>query len=100
MKNILFILCFAVSLLPLTAAAKSDAPYEEVTGTNYWKYTMDISEMEAGTYNFIIRATDNAGNVTEVGPHNFLVDPNSDLPVAAFSYPSTGSRAGNPVCPV
>jgi hypothetical protein len=94
MKRIIFSLLLLLLLFPLGAAAKSDAPYQEVTGTNNWKYTMDISEMEEGTYNFIIRATDSAGNESLVGPYNFRVDPNSDLPVAAFSYPSAGSRAG------
>lgn len=95
MKKIAFIISFFAMLLPLWSAAKSDAPFNEVDGTNNWNYNIDISESEEGTYNFIIKATDSAGNETLVGPHNFQVDPNSDLPVAAFSYPSTGSRAGS-----
>lgn len=60
-----------------------------------WKETFDINDKK-GKHNFLITATDIAGNEKLYGPYNLYVDPKSDLPQVAISNPVNGSRvSGN-----
>ncbi|MEL3908568.1 MAG: Ig-like domain-containing protein [Treponemataceae bacterium] len=56
-----------------------------------WKETFDINDKK-GKHNFLITATDIAGNEKLYGPYNMYVDPKSDLPQVAISNPVNGSR--------
>ena len=61
----------AVILLATTAFAagktEEDA-FETVEGTGNWEHTIDVSELEPGKYNILVRARDRAGNEHIRGP--------------------------------
>jgi hypothetical protein len=44
-----------------------------------------------GTYNYIIDASDHAGNKTVAGPFNIKIDPNSGIPAVKVVYPENNS---------
>ncbi len=71
--------------------------YRKVNGRENWDYTYDVSDLNKGTYNIIIQATDKAGNVYYSTPVNILIDPESDLPVASFTNPVPEMRVGGSV---
>ncbi|MCL2179687.1 MAG: Ig-like domain-containing protein [Treponema sp.] len=50
---------------------------EDVSG---FTDSLDISELDPGTYNYYLEARDRAGNITLSGPENINIDPASDLP--------------------
>ncbi|MBN2354110.1 MAG: hypothetical protein JXD23_16180 [Spirochaetales bacterium] len=68
--------------------------YRKVYGRENWDYTYDVSDLNKGTYNIIIQATDKAGNVYYSTPVNILIDPESDLPVVSFTNPVPEMRVG------
>ena len=55
---------------------------------NQWEFTQDISELEEGTYNIVVRGKDAAGNIIEAEPVDIEIDSRSDLPYVGISYPS------------
>ena len=66
--------------------------YFPVEGLNQWQYEYDISSLEEGTYNLIVRGVDIAGNMVESRAVDIYVDPDSDLPFVSFTYPSPNMR--------
>jgi hypothetical protein len=66
--------------------------FQQVDGTGNWEHTIDVSELEPGQYNILVRARDEAGNEAIGGPYNVFVDPDSDLPQLAISYPQQLQR--------
>lgn len=68
--------------------------YKKANGLENWDYTFDVSGLEKGTYNIIIKGTDKAGNVYFEGPVNILIDPDSDLPVVDITNPVNMMRVG------
>ena len=69
--------------------------FEAVEGVGNWEHTIDVSELEPGKYNILVRARDRAGNEAIGGPFNVFVDPESDLPIISISYPTANQRVGN-----
>ena len=56
-----------------------------------WKETFDVNNKK-GKYNFLITATDIAGNEKLHGPYNIYIDPKSDYPKTVISNPANGAR--------
>lgn len=71
--------------------------YRQVNGLENWTYDYDISGLEDGKYNLIIRSSDAAGNVSMDGPINIFVDSESDLPLVSISSPSDFMRVGGDI---
>jgi hypothetical protein len=77
------------------AAGKTDEEdFQAVEGIGNWEHTIDVSELEPGKYNILVRARDSAGNESIGGPYNVFVDPDSDLPRLSISYPTPEQRVG------
>lgn len=91
--GLVLLLCFTAAS-GLFAMGKPEE-YQDVKGRENWSYSVDVREYKPGKYNLIIRAVDAAGNEDYLGPYNFLVDPESDLPVINISNPRKGMRIGN-----
>ena len=68
--------------------------FQRIDGSGNWEHTIDVSELEPGQYNILVRARDEAGNETIGGPYNIFVDPESDLPQLAVSYPQPMQSTG------
>jgi hypothetical protein len=62
-----------------------------VDGQEIWQKEYDISGLNRGKHNFLIRARDSAGNETIEGPYNIVVDPNAGLPVVRIVYPDANA---------
>jgi hypothetical protein len=92
-------LCLILVLLAGTAAGLfamgKPEEYQSVKGRENWSYSVDVREFKKGKYNLVIKAVDEAGNEDYLGPYNFLVDPDSDLPVINISNPRKEMRIGN-----
>jgi len=57
------IVCLALcAALPLFARGTPEDAWESVDGTEHWRHDLDLSDLEAGNYNLIIRGLDAAGN--------------------------------------
>ncbi len=86
---------FTVLLLVLAvstfAAGREDNVERTVENIASWQETFDISEREEGKYNILITATDAAGNISNAGPFNVFVDPESDLPITGITNPFADS---------
>jgi hypothetical protein len=86
---------FLLWIIPCSfALGTKESDFQKTEGGNNWEKNYDISGMSPGKYNLIIRAEDNAGNVSTAGPFNVYVDPSSDLPVVSISSPTSGMRVG------
>ncbi|MBI9102284.1 MAG: hypothetical protein JEY99_07715 [Spirochaetales bacterium] len=66
--------------------------YFPVEGLSQWEYEYDISDLEEGRYNLIVRGIDIAGNEVESTAVDIFIDPASDLPTASLTYPSENMR--------
>ncbi|MFP4511019.1 MAG: Ig-like domain-containing protein, partial [Spirochaetaceae bacterium] len=64
-----------------------------VDGTANWEHTIDVSDLDPGMYNILVRARDAAGNEGIGGPYNIFVDPESDLPLVNVLYPQPLQRS-------
>ncbi|MBN1410021.1 MAG: hypothetical protein JW969_04200 [Spirochaetales bacterium] len=71
--------------------------YTKVNGMDNWDYTYDVSGLERGMYNIIIKGTDKAGNIFYSNPANVLIDPESDLPIASITNPVPDMRVGGAI---
>lgn len=97
-RGIAALLVAAVLLLssPVSFAAgrTDEEDFEPVAGGGNWEHTIDVSELEPGKYNILVRARDKAGNEALGGPYNVFVDPASDQPLVSISYPVEGQPVG------
>jgi len=73
---------------------KGDDGFQQVEGQEQWTHSFDVSDLEEGTYNIIIRGTDNTGNTSFSQPINIEIDPDSDLPIAHIANPEQDMRVG------
>lgn len=93
--GIVIALLSIVALASTSAAGKTDEDaFETVKGTGNWEHTIDVSELEPGKYNILVRARDRAGNEALGGPFNVFVDPASDEPAVSISYPVVNQAVG------
>jgi hypothetical protein len=86
-----FIVCvilFAVSVSGVWAAGKGETVSAE--GEEIWQHEFNVSGRK-GIFNYIVNATDRAGNESVSGPFNVTVTPNAGLPVAHTVYPLRNS---------
>lgn len=65
--------------------------YFKADGLGQWEHDFDITGLEKGTYNLIVRGIDRAGNEIEGNAVDISIDPRSDLPTAGISFPTRGS---------
>jgi len=79
---------------PAERQESKNTEYRQVNGLENWTYDYDISDLEDGKYNLIIRSRDNAGNMSIDGPINIFVDSESDKPTVSISNPSPYMRIG------
>jgi hypothetical protein len=77
---------------PFDSGGSQLEQFYPVEGLNQWEREFDISDLEAGTYNVLVRARDAAGNVVEAEPVDIRIDPASDLPITSITYPSRDLR--------
>jgi hypothetical protein len=93
-KYTLLCFCLLHGLLffdtPLWGGGKQEN-WVPVDGQEIWQKEYDISSLNQGKHNFLVRARDSAGNETIDGPYNILVNPNAGLPVARIVYPEANA---------
>ena len=65
--------------------------YFKANGLGQWQHDFDISGLEKGTYNLVVRGIDSAGNEIEGNAIDISIDPRSDLPTTSISFPTRGS---------
>lgn len=110
MKNLFIVFTLFFILLPCSLMAQEedntpsasdteelqpvDDGYENVDGLEQWTHEFDVSNMDPGRYNIIIRGRDHTGNLNFSKPINIEVDPESDLPIANIANPSPDMRVG------
>jgi Bacterial Ig domain/Bacterial Ig-like domain len=58
-----------------------------VEGLSQWQHIFDISGLEPGTYNVLLRGRDAAGNTAEGEAVDIQIEPDSDLPFVTVTYP-------------
>lgn len=68
--------------------------YKQVDGLENWTYDYNVSDLDDGEYNLLIRSRDKAGNIALDGPINVFIDSQSDLPVVSISSPTQEMRVG------
>ncbi|MCK4515848.1 MAG: hypothetical protein KAU31_11350, partial [Spirochaetaceae bacterium] len=93
----LVIAIVSLTLLAATvfgAGKTEEDAFEQVEGTGNWEHTIDVSELEPGKYNILVRVRDRAGNEALGGPFNIFVDPLSDQPLVSISYPVAAQAVG------
>ncbi|MBN2735332.1 MAG: hypothetical protein JXR70_00020 [Spirochaetales bacterium] len=68
--------------------------FQKVNGLENWNYTFDVSGLNKGMYNIIVKGKDKAGNEYNEGAFNVLIDPDSDLPTVSITNPVKDMRVG------
>ncbi len=92
------ILFFATIFFPTSLVAlgsTEESGFEEATGIQNWSHDIPVEDLEPGTYNLLVRATDRAGNTASAEPLDLVVDPESDIPTATISTPSPDAVVGS-----
>jgi len=75
---------------PAHAGGGREIVTHRAEGTDIWQTNFDVRELNPGTWNIIINATDSAGNVGVSGPFNLRIDPMSGLAGTRIVYPAPG----------
>ncbi|MDC7218865.1 MAG: Ig-like domain-containing protein [Spirochaetales bacterium] len=91
MRKIKLIILTALLCPVLWAMGRDDTAYDRAEGVESWSYEYDLQGREEGKYNVIVKGVDKAGNVTQAGPYNIMIDGDSDLPRVAVVSPGEGS---------
>ena len=76
--------------LPLHAGGNREIITHRAEGAEIWQTEFDVRNLNPGTWNIIISATDAAGNVGVSGPFNLRIDPMAGLPGTRIVYPASG----------
>jgi hypothetical protein len=85
-------LCAILMLSPgLWARGNKEVISQTAEGSEVWQTGFDVVNHEPGTYNFIVRTRDAAGNSAQSGPFNIKIDPAAGLPTARVVYPEADS---------
>jgi len=74
------------------AHGKKDVEELDAENLNSWQETFDLEGKKKGKYNIMITAKDLGGNTYVEGPHNILVDPESDLCIPSITNPVPNMR--------
>ena len=88
-KRVLSFVLFLMPAFLLFAGGKVETV--KPNNPESWKETFDVNNKK-GKYNFLITATDIAGNEKLHGPYNMYIDPKSDYPKTVISNPANGAR--------
>jgi hypothetical protein len=88
----ILLVVFVFPAFSLGTTEESD--YRDVDGMENWTYEIDTAELAAGTYNVLLRATDNTGNEVLSRPNDIIIDPASDIPVVSVSTPEPDQVVG------
>ena len=90
----LALLCAALLTftVPLSANGQKETTYKQAQGSQTFTGTIDLTDQKPGTYNVVIKTTDEAGNVSYSGPFNIINDPDSAKPVVTVASPDSGTR--------
>ncbi len=91
-RSVSLLLFFSIIMTSAVARGKKDIEEKEVENLNSWQEQFDLTEKKKGKYNIMITATDLGGNTYVEGPHNILVDPDSDLCVPGITNPIPNMR--------
>ena len=92
----LAVLSLAASTTGLAALGTTEEDaYEDVTGETTWTHELPVEGLEEGTYNVLVRATDNAGNQSFSRATDIRIDPASDVPQLSVSIPEPGAVVGD-----
>ena len=75
---------------PLLARGTPEEAWEPVEGTEHWGHEVDLTGLDPGRYNLIVRGFDRAGNETIAGPVDLRVDPDAFVPATTFMAPDEG----------
>ncbi|MBN2651307.1 MAG: hypothetical protein JXR63_02910 [Spirochaetales bacterium] len=90
MRNL--IICFLVINTSLVfAKGNVEEDFIDLEPNENWQHVYDLSGLEDGNYNVIVKATDSANNVTYDGSYNIKIDSSSDIPHVDVLFPSVNS---------
>lgn len=92
LKTLVLVSLSFLFVIPAFARKKSDIEEIPASNINSWQEEFDLEAKKPGKYNIMITATDLGGNVYIEGPHNIMVDPNSDLPKCGITNPYPDMR--------
>jgi hypothetical protein len=87
-----FIGLLALSAGVVFAGGRQENVLNQAGNAGGFTESVDLKGKKPGKYNFYIESGDKGGNSTVSGPYNIYLDPESDLPVAGITNPSTGMR--------
>ena len=90
--QVIFLLLSLNATAYLWANGNKETTYKEAKGSQTFSGTIDFTDQKAGTYNVVVKTTDQAGNVTYSAPFNIINDPNSALPVVSLATPEPNQR--------
>lgn len=91
-KKCLLISFCSLILISGFAMGKRDVEEKSVEDLKSWQETVDLEDKKTGKYNVLITAEDMGGNITNKGPFNIFVDPESDRPVTTIVNPRSNMR--------
>ncbi|MCQ2597200.1 MAG: Ig-like domain-containing protein [Treponema sp.] len=91
-KTLTLFVLFSIFASVAFAHGKKDIEEKDVENLNSWQEKFDLSEKKKGKYNIMITATDLGGNTYVEGPHNIMVDPDSDLCIPGITNPIPNMR--------
>ena len=94
-KAIIFVCLMLFAAAGLSAMGKTDETEPEtVRGLENWDHSIDVTDLEPGEYNIVVRAEDSAGNIGIGGPYNVFIDPSIQIPQVSISTPVSGGLVG------
>lgn len=76
----------------LFAHGKKDVEETNASNLNSWQETFDLEGKKKGKYNIMITAKDLGGNTYVEGPHNIVIDPESDKCKPSITNPVPNMR--------
>ncbi|MEX2442213.1 MAG: Ig-like domain-containing protein [Alkalispirochaeta sp.] len=91
---VILLLCGVASVPSWALGTTEESDYTEVDGGETWTHEIDVGELEEGTHNVLVRATDNAGNQSLSSPTDIVVDSASDIPFVSISTPERAQVVG------
>ena len=76
----------AVGLQDVQYRFNDTGAWTNVTGSNNWFQTIDVSGMAEGTHELNVRAVDRVGNISTVADRSFIIDRANPLVTVAAAY--------------
>ncbi len=94
-KRVLIFLFFLFLSVSVFGKGEKESDFVIADGKDDWQASFDISGMEDGNYNYLVKVKDKMGNVTYDGPYDFKIDEKSDIPSSKIISPLKNTIISN-----